>query len=204
MLTRQQRAIVNLAKSPDDIPAGWGDVNGELIRVTAAAGTGKTTTMEAVTERLLELGHPMVMYVTFTREQKKDAEARFAKALGEKYPGRVHVKTLHGLAGELLGVKMVDRINEGNLERLTLQLFRDDIDEFLLQGGVNNAKFKVRRQRAFWIAKTMMSFLQNKTPEDDAAAFKMYYPARLYYEGEKRLDKNTPEAAAKFFRVRAR
>ena len=204
MLTRQQRAIVNLAKSPDDIPAGWGDVNGELIRVTAAAGTGKTTTMEAVAERLLELGHPMVMYVTFTREQKKDAEARFAKALGEKYPGRVHVKTLHGLAGELLGVKMVDRINEGNLERLTLQLFRDDIDEFLLQGGVNNAKFKVRRQRAFWIAKTMMSFLQNKTPEDDAAAFKMYYPARLYYEGEKRLDKNTPEAAAKFFRVRAR
>ena len=90
--------------------------------------------MEAVAERLLELGHPMVMYVTFTREQKKDAEARFAKALGEKYPGRVHVKTLHGLAGELLGVKHVDRINEGNLERLTLQLFRDDIDEFLLQG----------------------------------------------------------------------
>ena len=77
MLTRQQRDIVQLAKAPDKIPfttSLYDQKFGEIIRVTAAAGTGKTTTMEAVAERMLELGHPKVTYVTFTREQKKDAE----------------------------------------------------------------------------------------------------------------------------------
>ena len=86
MLTRQQRAIVNLAKSPGDIPAGWGDVNGELIRVTAAAGTGKTTTMEAVAERLLELGHPMVMYVTFTRSRRRTRRRGSRRRWGRNTP----------------------------------------------------------------------------------------------------------------------
>ena len=42
-LTDQQRDVVRAAKAPDDIPPG-----GEIIRVTAAAGTGKTTTLEHV------------------------------------------------------------------------------------------------------------------------------------------------------------
>ena len=210
MLTRQQRAIVNLAKEPRLIPERTtlnGEiVNGEIIRVTAAAGTGKTFTMEAVAERLLELGHKKVMYVTFTRAQKKDAEARFRKALGERYPGGVEVKTLHALAGELICAPHKERISQGNLERLTLQLFGDDIDEFLCLGGVRNAGFKVRRQRAFWIAKTMVKFLQNSLCENDPKAFDMYYPARLHYEGnsEKRLESTTLEEAERFFRERAK
>lgn len=221
-LTREQRDIVNLAKEPRFIRGrtrlNGETLNGEIIRVTAAAGTGKTTTMEAVAEKLLEIGHPKVMYVTFTREQKKDAEARFAKALGEKYPGRVIVKTLHALAGELLGVAHGERISQGNLERLTLQEFGDDIDEFLREGGVYNAGYKVRRERAFWIAKTMVQFLQNKqcfpseeTPQnkkedDDAKHFALYYTAHLYYKGnsEKRLENKTLEEAEQFFRVRAK
>ena len=210
-LTEQQRAIVNLAKAPDDIPFPRRPsyLNGEIIRVTAAAGTGKTKTLEAVAVRLLELGHEKVTYLTFNREQKVDAEERFRKALEERgiEPGKVQVRTLHGLAGELLGVQHVtrDRMNEGKLNLLTLQLFGDKIDEFLRTGGVDNAGYKVRRQRAFWIAKTMVTFLQTRQYENDEKAFDMYYPAKLYYEdkgqdkGQKRLEDKTLEQAASFY-----
>ena len=204
MLTKQQRDIVQLAKAPNKIPfSTLRQKFGEIIIVTAAAGTGKTTTMMAVAEQSLELGHLKVMYVTFTREQKKDAEERFRRTFQEKGIDHnlVDVRTLHGLAAHLLGVdNSVYRMNERELERETLRLFQQDIDNFLREGGVDNAGYKVRRQRALWIVKTMMTFLQNRLYENDADAFKIYYPARLYYDGDGKLEKKTAEQAALFYR----
>ena len=206
MLTRQQRDIVNLAKAPNKIPFTTKKF-GEIIKVIAAAGSGKTTTMQEVAERMLEIGHPKVTYVTFTREQKKDAKARFRRTFQEKEIDHnlIDVRTLHGLAGHLLGVgyNSVCWMNEGELERETLRQFQQHIDKFLREGGVKNAGYRVRRERAFWIAKTMVRFLQNSLHENNEQAFDIYYPARRYYDGngkDKKLEKNTTEQAIDFYR----
>jgi ATP-dependent exoDNAse (exonuclease V) beta subunit len=75
------------------------------VRVTAAAGTGKTTTMEEVAGCLLGwpeaggggLGYDAVTYVTFNRTAVEDASQRLAKG--------VDCRTLHSLAFKLLGLK---------------------------------------------------------------------------------------------------
>ena len=61
-LTDEQQAIIGFAKPPDAIPT-----HGEIVRVTAAAGTGKTTCLVHVARRLIELGHKRIHYVTFNR-----------------------------------------------------------------------------------------------------------------------------------------
>ena len=98
---------------------------------------------------------------------------------------------------------------------MTLQEFGDDIDEFLREGGVYNAGYEVRRQRALdgqgdgTVPAQQAVFpsevtLQNEE-DDDAKAFDVL-PAHLYYKGnsEKRLENKTLDEAEQFFRVRAK
>eukprot|EP00804_Cyclotella_cryptica_P010000 CCRYP_015421-RG/>CCRYP_015421-RG protein AED:0.50 eAED:0.50 QI:0/0/0/0.5/1/1/2/0/264 len=47
---------------------------GYMVRVTAAAGTGKTTTLLHLAIRCLDLGHTNVTYVTFSRASAADAK----------------------------------------------------------------------------------------------------------------------------------
>ena len=107
---------MNLAKEPRFIRKrtrlNGETLNGEIIRVTAAAGTGKTTTMEAVAEKLLELGHPKVMYVTFTGNRKRrGGEVR--EGVGGEVPGRVIVKTT------LRGRTSVSRTGKGSARAIS-------------------------------------------------------------------------------------
>jgi superfamily I DNA/RNA helicase len=74
-LSPQQRAIVEAAEPP-------GPSSSSPIRVTAAAGTGKTTTLESLAVKLHLLGHTSIAYATFNKAAAADAIRRF-KELGD-------------------------------------------------------------------------------------------------------------------------
>jgi superfamily I DNA/RNA helicase len=78
-LSPQQRAIVEAAEPPG--PSGSRPSSGP-IRVTAAAGTGKTTTLESLAVKLHLLGHTSIAYATFNKAAAADAIRRF-KELGD-------------------------------------------------------------------------------------------------------------------------
>ena len=56
-LTIEQQAVLALCKAT-------APPQGELIRVTSGAGTGKTTTLQHLATKLNSLGHRKVCYVT--------------------------------------------------------------------------------------------------------------------------------------------
>ena len=206
-LTEQQRAIVAAAKAPGDIPYG-----GDIVRVIAAAGTGKTTTIIEMAKRHLTLGN-RPLYVVFNKSAQVDAVRRFNDS-------RVEVRTMHSLAWKLCGMGDDPEARgrntlryEKDMDGFCLQHFGDDIDRFLRKAGVDprDAGYKIRRERAFWIWKTMNGFLRcqhgDKDHEIDDPTItypphplkQMYFPGRKEYEGKKLLDKRPVEEADKFF-----
>ena len=62
--------------------------------MTAGAGTGKTTTLVYLAERLNLLGHEKIVYLTYSRASQAEAVSRF-----EEY---VSVRTLHSEALRLV------------------------------------------------------------------------------------------------------
>ena len=96
-LTAQQLAIVNACRSPSSIP-----VHREILRVTAAAGTGKTTTLVSVGKKLRQLGHDDVSYVTSNKAAAADATRRF---------GPVDCRIIHSLTFHLFGVGTLESSN---------------------------------------------------------------------------------------------
>ena len=65
-LTPQQLKIITSC-GPPNISKGC------IVRVTAAAGTGKTTTLQKAVTHLVNLGHTKVVYVTFNKSAAEDA-----------------------------------------------------------------------------------------------------------------------------------
>lgn len=68
MLTEQQQAILETATAPGK--------RAKIFRVNAAAGTGKTTTLIALAQRLVKLGHSPC-YIAFNRCDSKNANTKF-------------------------------------------------------------------------------------------------------------------------------
>ena len=202
-LTDQQRDVVRAAKAPDDIPPG-----GEIIRVTAAAGTGKTTTLEHVARRLLQdLGHRKVTYLVFNKAAQAEAQNRLH--------GNVVCRTLHAQAYRLMsfdeenGNGKVSLKPEEEMPKYVLETFRNDINRFYERVPKDLVKYNARRRCAFFIWKTVVRFMQSA--DDEIEGFehwrfgKCYYPAVLHAKGspgakEKRLP-NEPEEkeATKFY-----
>ena len=51
----------------------------KIIRVTAAAGSGKTTTVIGFSKRLIQMGRTNITYLTYSKALAKDAERRMDK-----------------------------------------------------------------------------------------------------------------------------
>jgi superfamily I DNA/RNA helicase len=188
LLTAQQLAIVNASRAPNAIP-----VNGEILRVTAAAGTGKTTTLVEVGKCLRVRGHHRVSYVTFNKAAAADAATRLG-------PG-VECRTIHSLAFHLLGVGTLESggglLDDHALQKFVMKTFELDIERTFKRGAPT---FTQKRTRAFWIVKTLVNnFLQSDLSEKQAfdirhqaidmvgpsGPFKsalIYYPALKHYK----------------------
>ncbi|KAJ3222640.1 hypothetical protein HDU81_009696 [Chytriomyces hyalinus] len=84
--TREQAAIIDYGRklSIRDL--------GQVVRIVAGAGTGKTTTLHLLAEELVKSNH-RILYIVYNKAAQKDAEDRF-HTLGSK----VECRTMHGAA----------------------------------------------------------------------------------------------------------
>lgn len=73
-----------------------------MVRVNAAAGTGKTTTLIHLATRCIDLGHESVNYVTYSKASATDAKERMQAQLSDGHKHRVDASTMHSCAMSLL------------------------------------------------------------------------------------------------------
>jgi len=117
-LSDQQLEVIMIARPPAKM-AGEANSNGNgsdekkppkqhpMVRVNAAAGTGKTTTLLHLATRCIDLGHPNLTYVTYTRASAKDAQERMRAVLyNEHHQHCVNASTLHSCAMRLLQAEL--------------------------------------------------------------------------------------------------
>ncbi len=69
-----------------------------MVRVNAAAGTGKTATLLHLAVRCIDLGHAGVTYLTFHRAQADDARARIRATLEKEHRPCPTAGTIHSCA----------------------------------------------------------------------------------------------------------
>ena len=201
-LTEEQQAI--LATCPPPRHTGPPS-RGQLTRITAAAGAGKTTTLLALAVRAAEQGHTHLSYVTFTRAAASDGRGRLRTALRHqpKNP-TIDARTMHSFARQLLQQELPDGTTTNNpwsdkqIKTWISRTCRTEIERFLRpcitviertsknetsrQGRVS----KCREQVEFFIYKTLVNFCRS---EWTLEVFKGkpffgrdYYPAKLYHK----------------------
>jgi UvrD/REP helicase N-terminal domain/UvrD-like helicase C-terminal domain len=112
--TAEQRAIVDTCPLPPVNDHRTAKRPGQLTIVTAAAGTGKTSTLIAFILEAWKRGHDKIVYITFTKEAARECEKRVHAAVEavwdhlRQQPGgcprplpTIEVSTLHSLAYRL-------------------------------------------------------------------------------------------------------
>ena len=81
VLTREQQEI--LATCPPPLQQLPQSQDGKLFRITAAAGTGKTTTLLHLALEAIRQGHTEITYMTFTKAAAKDGSRRLDAAIAK-------------------------------------------------------------------------------------------------------------------------
>lgn len=169
---------------------------GELVRIIAGAGTGKTTTLKLLSEQLLKGQNMKILYLVFNKQAQADANDRFKNLSGT---GTIDCKTMHGAA--LQGLQKIssdDRpplsiCTDPELQRKIQELFTNRITRWLGENGVFSANkgkkemaafdFKVQLA-AFYIFKTLESFYRSSEPlESLTGSDKLtYYVAKAKHQ----------------------
>jgi superfamily I DNA/RNA helicase len=181
-VSEQQSAIVQMAKAPGI---------GSCCRITAAAGTGKTTTLELMSSELLRKGHLSnnVCYLTFNKTAVFDARKRLSYD--------VLCKTLHSCAFEIMGVDY-DNFQPMDDTALDSQIgifCATNIDYFLRNMPLKDKNnrdnpFKNRAIKSviFYIRKTINTFLMSKKSVLEGFNWTVfgttYYPAVGWHKGQ--------------------
>ncbi|KAL7545669.1 hypothetical protein ACHAWF_009017 [Thalassiosira exigua] len=110
-----------------------------MVRVNAAAGTGKTTCLVHLAARCADLGHDALTYVTYSRAAAGDARERMDEFLGDGGRCRVSASTLHSCAMRLLGDEGSDEgegedrrvYDEHELQRLIKEKWEKELWEYV-------------------------------------------------------------------------
>lgn len=154
--------MVALVKAPSVLRGTDGDV----IVVTSGAGTGKTSTLQAVARRLHDLGHVRVAYVTFSAAGARDA-ARRLEACG------VECRTIDAQALACVAAKYGQGGGEGagrlltdnELEALIRSLCSAEIEQAVKGVASPRARAAAARTITSFIEKTLERFLQSDEGE---------------------------------------
>jgi superfamily I DNA/RNA helicase len=202
-LSEEQERILQQAQPPGV---------GRTVRITSAAGTGKTTTLLKLAERFSQLGHDNIAYITFNKSAAGDARKRLAGTLSSRIS--VDARTLHSCAMSLLAKHRSETetpegqlMNEENLQKEILRISQRDIDNFLAdcfreidkktrscRARQESMRENAERQVVFFLFKTLKQFCQSDISEEDwhdpaLDRKRNYYPATLYHrvggDGEK-------------------
>jgi superfamily I DNA/RNA helicase len=201
-LTEQQRAIVSLA-APPQTSALRDHEGGRIFRVTAGAGTGKTTTLLHLADALLKYGNT-VCYCAFNTAAITDVTERIARfpgfGLRNGFYGYVEsfkACTLHSLACK----SREDRNSAQLADRTAVFALIDteckkDLDDLVLDvsprehirdhekrkraeaRAINTARKNARK----FVFKTLDNFLHSSRP--GLSADDVFYPAKLWHEGK--------------------
>lgn len=205
-LSQQQERII----SEIEIPS----FGRKVVRVTAAAGTGKTTTLLHIAKHACELGHKTITYLTFNRESADDAEKKLLRYL-TSHNTKIFASTIHSCAMRLnSGVEnrsQVKIMNDGKMKSFIAEVFKDDINEYLTKCFRNialrldknkeyqnqkNQKEKIEKEEkkvfekiVYFLFKQLTQFCRSeislKDLKDPKTWNRVYYPARLFHQRNK-------------------
>ena len=149
-----------------------------MVRVNAAAGTGKTTVLIHLAIRLIDLGHKGVNYLTFSKASANDAKSRMQAALDDEHKSYVSASTLHSCAMRLLDNEPLDEeFGEEEKDKAVL-------DELAFQGLIKRQWGEAIEEHV----RPAVEHLRTSKREDDAIARsnldgreKMLFERALYY-----------------------
>jgi superfamily I DNA/RNA helicase len=132
-LTAEQKAVVESCPVPS-----LSNVNGKLIRVTAAAGAGKTTVLLALALQAVKRGHSHIGYLTYSKAAAEDGKARLQDALrtaGKEKETLIEATTLHSKAQRLLNLRLGKQVSDlwddAKLQAWISLTLNDAIEHFL-------------------------------------------------------------------------
>lgn len=83
-----------------------------MVRVNAAAGTGKTTTLLHLATRCIDLGHTSVRYLTFSNASADDAREHIQSTLAKEHKNFVVASTIHSCAYNLLRADSMEVVSQ--------------------------------------------------------------------------------------------
>ena len=211
-LSDMQLKVVEAARSPTATSlsaqneVGMGNMSGSyhpIVRVTAAAGTGKTTTLLHLALRCIDLNHKLVTYVTFSKASAVDAEERIQALLPPDKKSLIQASTLHSCAMRILSNQPVENepnemgnlVHDDKFRKLIEKVCGRSIDNYLHRAyehmrAVSKTKKEESRkmkkaydQCLFWLAKSFNSFcikdMSLEKLKDETNAFRHYYPLKI-------------------------
>mmetsp|Transcript_18431 Transcript_18431/g.31190 ORF Transcript_18431/g.31190 Transcript_18431/m.31190 type:complete len:1010 (+) Transcript_18431:1561-4590(+) len=220
-LSDMQLKVVEAARPPTATSLSATSSNGgidqkdsfhPIVRVTAAAGTGKTTTLLHLALRCIDLNHKQLTYVTYSKASAVDAQTRIQALLPDDKKGCIEASTLHSCAMRILSKQSLESeldqereiMFEDKFRKLIAEVCNDSIESYLSQAyhhieQMDKSNEKGRKMRKmkkaydqviFWLAKSFNSFcIKEMTLEelkDEKNAFRHYYPfkASIFKPGE--------------------
>jgi superfamily I DNA/RNA helicase len=206
-LTEEQKAILDTCQTPDHRTESG---KGQLVRVTAAAGTGKTTTLLALALQGAQKGHAHITYLSFTNVSASDGRQRLQEALEKEGILNVVVdaRTLHSCAQRALMQRIGDSLpygvrkpmlEERDVKAWISEQSKAKIDDFLQDcfleidcrrsdlSKKEEDKERAREQVEFFLFKTLQQFCkQDATRERFGTGLnnrtRDYYPAKLFHK----------------------
>eukprot|EP01047_Picozoa_sp_COSAG01_P029360 COSAG01_NODE_2012_length_8655_cov_3.344086_3_plen_762_part_00 len=198
LMTDEQKAIVDCARPPSMQPVP------PAVRVTAGAGTGKTTVLHEVVVRLDELGHTKGQYVAFGKAAAADAKVRMQAMGGTGLP-RLEVSTADSCARRAMqtaGYNPPAPMGDDQFRREVGILCQDDIRATITgqAEGLSPAKMlRLEKQIATFIYRTVEKcFMFSARSVADGFDWQqprsVYYPAELWHnrQGDSRIPEAPP------------
>lgn len=175
--TEEQRCILDFC-CQSDIPR-----DGRVMRITAGAGSGKTTTLEGIGEKMAKRGHKgQIYYLTFNRSSAADAQKRLG--------GDCICSTLHSMAFNVLDIKEegFKIINEPQVEQIISSACNEDLHDFFSRVEKEDMNL-VKKIATTFIRRTLETFMQSDRSEEEGFDHRVfgttYYPAVLWHQGKK-------------------
>lgn len=164
---------------------------GLLVRVTAGAGSGKTTTLLALALKAIELGHSNITYVTFTKAAANDARERLQRVMNRNKNDHVLIdaRTIHSFASSMIREQDKDRyqidenmfLSDEQVKSWIGKELHNDIERFLTScyrelasrcsGNKNKSiriqEYEARKKVVFFIFKSLKHFCISEWSVDE-------------------------------------
>lgn len=168
-----------------------GAARGKVVRITAAAGAGKTTTLLEVARLASEKGHKHIAFVTFNKAAPRDGARRHQDVMSST-GAILEARTLHSAAMSALGRHRQEQedddvedtkilLNEDKFQEKVDDVCQEAVDKFLGMGcyreirrrcgedkkKAESARKKVERLVRFFIFKTLINFCRSPMTLED-------------------------------------